>query len=108
MRDLRATVRRVSAVIALTLLIPAMSRAQAVTAVRSSVGVPSTNAETRRMSDSLTVYFIRQPKGKPAERSAIGTASSATSGKFAGRPDVQVRHVTPPTPLPERARAAKQ
>lgn len=108
MRDLRTAVRRVHAVIALTLLIPAMARAQAAAAIRSSDGAPSTNAETRRMSDSLTVYFIRTPKGKPAARSAAGTASGATSQKFAGRPDVQARHVTPSTPLPERARTAKQ
>ena len=106
MRDIRNAALRAGTLMVLALLIPAVVRAQAAAAVRSASDVPSTNVETRRMSDSLTVHFIRKPKGKPAARSVAGAA--AESKKFAGRPDVQARHVTPSTPLPERVRVTKQ
>ena len=108
MRDVRTAVLRSSALVVLALLTPVLARAQATATVRAASGVPSTNAETRRMSDSLTVHFIRTPKGKPASRSVVGAASSTTSKKFAGRSDVQARHITPSTPLPERVRTGKQ
>jgi hypothetical protein len=107
MRDFRTAVLRAGAVMALTLLAPVMAHAQAAAAVRPAGDVPSTNAETRRLNDSLTVHFIRNPKGKPAARSATVGASDALAKKFEGRPDVQPRHAPPSTPLPERARVTK-
>lgn len=107
MRDIRTAAVRAGTVLALTVLVPTIASAQAAAAVVAAGGAPSTNAETRRMSDSLTVHFIRNPKGKAATRSTGAAASGAVSKKFAGRPDVQTRHVTPGTPLPERARVTK-
>ncbi len=107
MRDFRCTMLRTAAAVALTLLVPTLAHAQASAVVRAAGDAPSTNVETRRQSDSLTVHFIRKPKGKPAARSAPDASANAFSKKFEGRPDIQPRRATPSTPLPERARVTK-
>ena len=74
-------------------------------AVRTA-DTPSRNAETRVQADSLTVHFLRTPKGKPAALS-VGGKTAAQSRKFSGKPDATSQREPVETPLPVRARTAK-
>ena len=74
--------------------------------VSASVDAPSRNAETRRQHDSLTVHFLRTPKGKPAALS-VGGRTSAQSRKFSGKPAADLRSEPVETPLPVRASSTK-
>lgn len=74
-------------------------------AVRTA-DTPSRNAETRVQADSLTVHFLRTPKGKPAALS-VGGKTAAQSRKFSGKPDAKLQREPVETPLPVRARTAK-
>ena len=83
--------------------IPAALPAQV--AVRTA-DAPSHNAETRMQAESLTVHFLRTPKGKPAALS-VGGKTAAQSRKFSGKPDATQQREPVETPLPVRARTAK-
>ena len=83
---------------------PALIQAQA--AQRTVADAPSASRETRRQHDSLTVHFIRTPKGKPASMSIAGKPSP-TDLKFRGKATPQVATAPVETPLPTRARATK-
>jgi hypothetical protein len=84
-------------------LLAAPHAAGAQSAARVAPDRPSTNAETRRQSDSLTVHFLRTPKAKPNVRSgaALGTAAAKAAGDTA-------RATPATTPLPTRSRKPKQ
>ncbi len=87
---------------ALAFVAPALLRAQ----VAARVDAPSRSAETRLQHDSLTVHFLRTPKGKPAALS-VGGKTSAQSRKFSGKPAAELRAAPVETPLPVRARTTK-
>ena len=103
MPDHRTARSRMLIVCALIVAPLAMLRAQ--TAVRAA-DVPSRSAEARVQSDSLTVHFLRTPKGKPAALS-VGGRTAAQARKFSGKAEAAQRAAPPETPLPERARTTK-
>ena len=99
----RTALSRMLIVCALIVAPVAVLRAQ--TAVRAP-DVASRSAEARVQSDSLTVHFLRTPKGKPAALSVGGTAA-AHARKFSGKAEEAQRVAPLETPLPERARKTK-
>ena len=100
----RASVVLALAVCASSVALPKMLAAQ--TATRGESDAPSRSAETRKQTDSLTVHFLRTPKGKPAALS-IGGKAAAQARKFDGKPEPTVPEETVDTPLPTRARSTK-
>jgi hypothetical protein len=68
---------------------------------------PSTQIETRRQRDSLTVYLLRRPKGKPAT-AGLSAEARAERRKFEGREVPPANVAAIETPLPQRATTRKQ
>ena len=101
--DHHTALSRMLIVCALIVTPPATLRAQ--TAVRAAEA-PSRSAEARVQSDSLTVHFLRTPKGKPAALS-VGGRTAAQARKFSGKAEATQRAAPPETPLPARARTTK-
>jgi hypothetical protein len=86
--------------IALTAVIMTPRTATAQSGTRVAADRPSTSAETRRQSDSLTVHRLRTPKAKPVTR---GSAAQRLAAQKAGGDAL-----TPATtPLPMRSRRPK-
>lgn len=100
----RARLLRVLAAAGVIALTPALIQAQS--AQRTVADAPSSSRETRLQHDSLTVHFIRTPKGKPASMSIAGKPSS-TELKFRGKAIPQGTAAPVETPLPTRAKVTK-
>ena len=102
----------VSAMLGVTLLVlcatPARAAAQAAAraATQAAPDVPSRSAATRAQTDSLTMYFVRTPKGKPAALS-VGGKTAAQARKLDGKAEPIASHAPVSTPLPTRARSTK-
>ncbi len=93
-----------SAATALMILSPMHLAAQA--ADRGVTDTPSRSSATRIQHDSLTVHFLRTPKGKPAALS-VGGKTAAQARKFSGKPEPIAQSAPVFTPLPTRARTTK-
>lgn len=102
-RTLRTTVTRVSSVIVIALVTPALGAAQST--ARVAADAPSTNRETHVQHDSLAVHFLRAPKAKPGTRS---TAANPSKGKGGSKVNTPVDTIRVETPLPTRRAKAKQ
>jgi hypothetical protein len=91
--------------IAITAAILTPRAAAAQTGARVAADRPSTSAETRRQSDSLTVHRLRTPKAKPVTR---GTAAQRVAARKAAGDASGASALTPATtPLPMRSRRPK-
>ena len=100
--------QRGSAMLAVTLLIMSATsmRASAQAAAQVAPDTPSRSAATRAQTDSLTMYFARSPKGKPAALS-VGGKAAAQARKLDGKAEPSAPQVPVRTPLPTRARTTK-
>jgi hypothetical protein len=85
--------------IALALLAPCAALAQA---QRAAPDAPTRSAETRRLTDSLTVHRLRRPKAKSIQTEA-GSRASMTA-KHLGAVDTASYRAVLPTPLPQKNR----
>lgn len=94
---------RVSSVIGIALATPALVAAQS--AARAATDMPSTNRETHIQTDSLAVHFLRTPKAKPAQSSAVAISQV---GKRGGKVDSPAEVIRVETPLPTRRAKPKQ
>ena len=94
----------IAAAIALLWMTPAIAIAQS--AAIGTKDARSTSPETRAQTDSLTVYFARSPKGKPAALSVGGKVASQAR-KLDGKAEPRPSAAPVSTPLPTRARTTK-
>lgn len=108
--DIAATrvAQRWSATLAVALLMMCATsmRASAQAAAHVAPDTPSRSAATRAQTDSLTMYFVRSPKGKPAALS-VGGKAAAQARKLDGKAEPSAPQAPVSTPLPTRARTAK-
>jgi NAD(P)H-dependent FMN reductase len=100
--------QRWSAMLAVALLVicATPTRAAAQAAAKAAADAPSRSAETRAQTDSLTMYFVRSPKGKPAALS-VGGKTAAQARKLNGKAEPSAPQAPVNTPLPTRARSTK-
>ncbi|MBC7843665.1 MAG: hypothetical protein H7099_15200 [Gemmatimonadaceae bacterium] len=99
----RASTMTAAALVALCAA-PAIAGAQA--AATDAKEARSTSAETRAQTDSLSMYFARSPKGKPAALSVGGKVASHAR-KLDGKHEHRASAAPVSTPLPTRARTTK-
>ncbi len=92
--------------VALLIMCATPTRAAAQAAAQVAPDVPSRSAATRAETDSLTMYFVRSPKGKPAALS-VGGKTAAQARKLDGKAEPSAPQAPVSTPLPSRARATK-
>lgn len=99
---------RAGAILAVFLVVMCVTatRAAAQAAAHVAPDTPSRSAATRAQTDSLTMYFVRSPKGKPAALT-VGGKMAAQARKFDGKAEPRVSQVPVSTPLPTRARSTK-